>query len=234
MIKETLIMRKYNSIYNEVVLISKKSRNDWANRTFSKELKDLEENDIVWLQDKALRYHGYYLVTKEGFEYLDTYLTQSIFKKYNKEDKDVQILTENNKKKPIYKESHLMNSGKCVLKFLELLSQVRLYHWQTFGYAEHVALGNYYDAMSDLIDGFIESYQGQYGREFISFDGMPQNISVCDMHEQYPIKQYIDEVSEYLKSFRTNLEGHSNTALQNMVDEMIGETDKLRYLLTLE
>lgn len=90
-------MQRYKSIFSEGELTSKDSMNKWANSTFSKESKDLQKNDIVWLQDKASKYQGYYLVTNKGFEYLGSTLTQSIFKKYDKEEKDVEILKERSK-----------------------------------------------------------------------------------------------------------------------------------------
>lgn len=115
--------------------------------------------------------------------------------------------------------------------FLEILSQVRIYHWQSFGYAEHTALGNYYDSMSGLIDGFVESYQGQFGRVFVDVS----KVELEDMKE-YSIVNYINNVGQWLRKFRSELEtrdSYNTTDLQNQLDEMIGATDKLKYLLTL-
>lgn len=130
------------------------------------------------------------------------------------------------------KESHLMEKESFISVFLEILSQIRVYHWQSFGYAEHTALGNYYDAMSDLVDGFVESYQGKYGREF---------INECVLHledmKEYSIPNYCKNISDWLRVFRKSLEemdSYNTTDLQNQLDEMIQETDKLSYLLTLE
>ena len=36
-------------------------------------------------------------------------------------------------------------------------------HWNTRSYAAHVALGDFYDAVIDKIDAFVEAYQGQFG-----------------------------------------------------------------------
>lgn len=116
--------------------------------------------------------------------------------------------------------------------FLEILSQIRIYHWQSFGYAEHTALGNYYDTMSDLIDSFVESYQGQYGRVFVDVS----KIELEDMKE-YSIINYVNDTSRWLREFKRKLndsDAYNTNALQNMLDEMVGETDKLKYLLTLD
>lgn len=38
-----------------------------------------------------------------------------------------------------------------------------LKHWSTKSYAEHVALGEFYDSVIDVIDNLIECYQGNFG-----------------------------------------------------------------------
>ena len=36
-------------------------------------------------------------------------------------------------------------------------------HWRTKSYAQHKALGNFYDDIIDAIDDLVEGYQGAYG-----------------------------------------------------------------------
>lgn len=134
--------------------------------------------------------------------------------------------------KKIYKENQFNKEVEFVVIFLEILSQIRVFHWQSFGYAEHTALGSYYDTMSDLVDGFVESYQGKFGRVFVDMC----NIEIEDMKE-YSIINYVNDTCTWLKKFRhhlENLDSYNITDLQNQLDEMIQETDKLKYLLTLE
>jgi len=38
-----------------------------------------------------------------------------------------------------------------------------LNHWRTQSYAEHQALGDFYDNLTDLLDNFVECYQGNFG-----------------------------------------------------------------------
>lgn len=52
----------------------------------------------------------------------------------------------------------------------ELVSRVfvarnlaHLAHWKTKSYAQHVALGEFYDALIGSIDALVEAYQGQFG-----------------------------------------------------------------------
>jgi len=55
---------------------------------------------------------------------------------------------------------------KLISTLMASRDQAHIFHWQTKGpgsYAAHQALGSYYDAIPDLIDGIVESYQGKHG-----------------------------------------------------------------------
>jgi hypothetical protein len=51
-----------------------------------------------------------------------------------------------------------------ITKFLTLHNQLKVYHWQTDSYAQHLAFGGAYNEFTDLIDTFIEEFMGQYSR----------------------------------------------------------------------
>jgi len=50
-----------------------------------------------------------------------------------------------------------------VSRLLDSQRQVHIFHLQTKSFAEHKALQDYYDAIGDIVDGIVESYQGKYG-----------------------------------------------------------------------
>ena len=51
-----------------------------------------------------------------------------------------------------------------VIELLQIQNQLKIFHWQTKSYARHNAFGSTYDEMSDLIDSFVETHMGKYGR----------------------------------------------------------------------
>lgn len=57
------------------------------------------------------------------------------------------------------------NEGFCemVCQLLNSQTQVHIFHLGTKSYAEHKALQGYYESIDGIVDGIIESYQGQYG-----------------------------------------------------------------------
>lgn len=108
-------------------------------------------------------------------------------------------------------------------KFIGLLFQSRdamhIAHLQTTSFAEHKALGAYYDDILDLTDSFTEKFFGRNGRVEIII----------------PESKIQDAVS-HMKTMQTIIEAEREnyaSDLQNIMDEMLGLVNKTLYLLTL-
>ena len=50
-----------------------------------------------------------------------------------------------------------------IAKMFDARNQAHLEHWRTNSYAQHKALGLYYDDVVEKLDEFIEAYQGTFG-----------------------------------------------------------------------
>jgi hypothetical protein len=92
--------------------------------------------------------------------------------------------------------------------------QVHVFHLQTKSFAEHMALGTFYDEIVDLSDVLIEDFQGQYG--------------VLQKYESFIIKSYVDKnttlayfdnLKSNVQKLRTTVSEDSN--LQNQIDNII-------------
>lgn len=110
----------------------------------------------------------------------------------------------------------------CV--FTELLSQLRILHWQTESYARHIAYENVYEALEGHADDFIEVYQGKNGRIKISCQPVLLNVDE-------DINDFIDNHVNYLSNDLPITE--EDIDLLAIRDEMVKELNKLKYLLTL-
>lgn len=115
-----------------------------------------------------------------------------------------------------------------ITNFLSILEHLRVFHWQTKSYAEHSAFGRTYDTLEDLVDKFIETYQGKHGRIIAlkSFDISICNYASCDPAE------LADQWIKYLESLTKAIP--ECTDLLNIRDEMISSLNTLKYLLTLK
>jgi hypothetical protein len=118
-----------------------------------------------------------------------------------------------------------------VTNLLTLHNQLKIHHWQTKSYAEHNALDGAYGAFSGLIDQFIEILMGKYGR-VKSNGGFKIELS---NYEELDTMDFVDKYIEYLiNEVPKGLDAEKDTDLLNIRDEMLGELNKLKYLLTLK
>lgn len=117
---------------------------------------------------------------------------------------------------------------KIINTMITFQLQLKVLHWQTKSYAQHIAFGGAYDYMTDAIDKFVEVYQGKYGR-------IPFNTSykVVDMDAVSP-ERMCREFTKFLISITDMLKPKEDSDLLNMRDDMLSEINKLKYLLTLK
>jgi hypothetical protein len=117
--------------------------------------------------------------------------------------------------------------------FLHWLTQLRLWHWETTSYAEHIATGNAYDAFNERIDHYIEVYQGSYPRVPLpTWEHCPDYVSIQDRQERQEAMRWF---REYLAiDLVKPLDRDIDTDLINLRDEMLAELHKLAYLFSLE
>jgi hypothetical protein len=122
--------------------------------------------------------------------------------------------------------------------FLNIINQIKIYHWQTFSYARHKATDELYGELNDLIDQFVEVLTGRiiietnnskfrikvdtYRFKLIDFTNENEGTNLLII-----IKNILEKDLNLLKV----LEG--NTDLTNIRDEMLGLINKNGYLFTL-
>ena len=99
-------------------------------------------------------------------------------------------------------------------------------HWKTKSYAEHKALNEFYDGVLDLIDGFVEQYQGYYGGRM--------DIKRAETGKSEDIREALEDRSEWIEMYRYQICDEDETALQNTLDEIVRLYQSTQYLLTLE
>jgi hypothetical protein len=113
-----------------------------------------------------------------------------------------------------------------VTPLIQFQNNLRLCHWQTDSFSQHQAFGRIYDSLNDLIDGLVEAYMGIFGR-------LKTNISFnIELKGLQNIETIISDFILFLSELRNHINNH--TDLQNMVDEISGEINTLKYLLTLK
>ena len=109
--------------------------------------------------------------------------------------------------------------AKFVSKLFESREMAHIYHLQIKGegsYAGHKALDEYYSGILDLIDEFIETYQGQYDiiehYDQIDTDGTKTVDKI----------QYFIDLAQFIKDTRYTAILEEDSHLHNIIDEMVG------------
>lgn len=122
-----------------------------------------------------------------------------------------------------------------MLNFFIIQNYLKINHWQTSSYSQHVAIGNLYDVLTPLMDQFIETLQGQLPERI-----MFKKVESIDINNQTDkdIKKILQISAKWLQNElpKILLRDESltmNTDLKNIVDEMLGEINKTLFLLTL-
>jgi len=118
-----------------------------------------------------------------------------------------------------------------ITKLLTYQNQVKILHWQTTSYSEHMSLGSLYSDLSEQIDGFVETFMGKYGR-IISQTSF--NLSLENYKSMSPQNLLTDMEAYLINELPTMLNAKTDTDLLNMRDEILGSVNKTKYLLTLK
>lgn len=93
-------------------------------------------------------------------------------------------------------------------------------HLNTRSYAKHKALNKFYDGIIDLADTFAEMYQGRHG--------LIGPISLHSARKTSNIVEFLEDSLKEIEDNRYKVCDESDTALQNIIDEIVG-----LYLTTL-
>ena len=93
-------------------------------------------------------------------------------------------------------------------------------HLNTRSFAKHSALNSFYDEIVDLADKFAEAYQGRHG--------LIGPISLMSAKKTTNIIEFLEDSLADIEKMRYEVCEKSDTPLQNIIDEIVGQ-----YLSTL-
>jgi hypothetical protein len=123
---------------------------------------------------------------------------------------------------------------EITVKFLETLIMLKLYHWKTYTYSAHVAIDGLYTSLNDNMDKFIEVLLGKSGERTNLLN--KKSITLMDMNSLDNFKSKLYSFKSYLISLNQNktMKLMFNSDLLNIRDEILGDVNKLLYLLTFK
>lgn len=103
---------------------------------------------------------------------------------------------------------------------------MKLFHFQTKAYGGHKTSDAYLSKFLDNMDKFMEVAQGIYGRVDL------KHFDICgDVVSDATITHYLTKFGNYLSDMTHHIKC---TDLLNIRDEMLGEVNQFKYLLTFK
>lgn len=109
-----------------------------------------------------------------------------------------------------------------VARVFQTRNAVHLAHWATPSYAEHMALGDFYEDLIEKIDHIVEMYQGAFGK----IDKPPMSRpQVGDL------LTHIKAEAKWIEANRSKISDGVN-AIENAIDDLTGSYLKTFYKLS--
>jgi len=93
-------------------------------------------------------------------------------------------------------------------------------HLNTRSFSKHMALNTFYDNIVELADKFAEAYQGRHG--------LIGPITLQGAKKTTNIVEFLEDSLNEVESTRYSVCEKTDTAIQNIIDEIVGQ-----YLSTL-
>lgn len=119
-----------------------------------------------------------------------------------------------------------MTTEEIAGKLAYFHEQIHLIHWQTRSFAEHEALGKFYDFLQDFKDDVVEKLMGYTEKRI-------QSLKIDAIDPKADSMKIVDDVMMFSKE----LESYGDTMkfgdISNLAQSLSGETAKTKYLLTL-
>ena len=111
--------------------------------------------------------------------------------------------------------------GEFILSLLHAATNTHILHWQTRSFAEHMALGEFYEALPGLIDTLVEATQGVTG-EIIEFPADYYPPAEDGLTELLELREFFIENRDVMPKDRE---------IQNLLDGIGDQIDSTLYKL---
>jgi len=136
---------------------------------------------------------------------------------------------ENNSKLENTTSKELMNSlNKLTMTLLNHQVVMKLFHFQTEQYGAHKASDSYGEKFASTMDKFLEIAQGIYGKITLKKFSLTGSS-----HTDENIVKHLEGIIILLRSKIDDILGEY-TQLINIRDELVGDVEQLKYLLTFK
>lgn len=112
------------------------------------------------------------------------------------------------------------NMAMFAATMLHSATNTHFFHWNTDSFSKHMALGEYYEEIVELVDDLVESYMGCY-EQIKTFPSV--------YHQPKEAVKYMESLKNFVNDARKDLP--QETQIQNIIDEIAQLIDSTLYKL---
>jgi len=113
------------------------------------------------------------------------------------------------------------DASEFLLVLLHSATNTHLLHWTTKSYAEHQALGTFYEEMPELVDSLAEAMMGKFDQT-PDFPQMYHAPAATGKEELEALKDYVEQARQALPQ---------DSEIQNEVDNIANLINTTLFLL---
>ena len=120
-------------------------------------------------------------------------------------------------------------------KTIVLLNNVQMAHWQTTSYAQHEALGDFYNKMNELNDKLVETWQGNQNKRIHIESGQNTIQNFTDIeHTNSEIVQYGQDIAQTSYDISQKNDMRQFEDIKAVLEEMAQQVSQTLNLLSLK
>ena len=120
-------------------------------------------------------------------------------------------------------------------KTIVLLNNVQMAQWQTTSYAQHEALGEFYNKMNELNDKLVETWQGNQNKRIHIESGQNTIQNFTDIeHTNSEIVQYGQDIAQTSYDISQKNDMRQFEDIKAVLEEMAQQVSQTLYLLSLK
>lgn len=117
---------------------------------------------------------------------------------------------------------------------LQNVVQTKLLHWQSHLYGQHKALDELFNGLIDKGDELAESVMGKYGRPILTKEQLCLTLMNYNNPERGDLSDFMDHLYKcYAIDCKSLFEQGKDSEIINIIEEIIGLVDKIKYLISL-
>lgn len=121
--------------------------------------------------------------------------------------------------------------ARIVTVFLEMMNTIKLFHWKTKTYSQHIASDEFYEKIGESTDKFIEILLGKCKQRI---DMIDNRMKLIDIKAADNLKEKMFEYRSFMIDLDIFLHPKRDSDLISIRDDILGQINRFLYFLSFD